>query len=288
MSENPLLNYRIQPGTFVRLPSGGKFYDHPPQLTVDGEIEVKPMNAVDELHFMNPDSLLNNEALFQVIRNCVPGIPEVREILKPDMDVIILGLRIATYGENLEVTGRCRKCKKEDTYMANLTNILATTKMISDDTAITLNDLTVNIKPFSVASQQQLTENMVQLRRTTNDLARRLKGNETDDQIIEKLKSEMNEMVEANARGLFAVAAASIVSVEMPNGVVITEPAYIHEWLDSLRAPDYKVIRDAVKRLSEEAVSRKMNFTCTHCEHKNEMEVEFDPANFFDTNSAKP
>ena len=115
---NPLSQYYTQPGTFAKLPSGGRYYSTPPVTTSDGEIEIRPMNAIDELQFQNPDGLLNNDSLVKVLQKTVPGIANANEILKPDLDVLLIALRIVTYGENMDVNTKCRntECGHEETY----------------------------------------------------------------------------------------------------------------------------------------------------------------------------
>ena len=75
-TNNPLGQYFRKPGLNVGLPSKGKFYKNPPKLTVDGEIAVFPMTAKDELLVKNADSLLNGDAIVQLIRSCVPDIAD--------------------------------------------------------------------------------------------------------------------------------------------------------------------------------------------------------------------
>ena len=162
-----------------------------------------------------------------------------------------------------------------------LTRILASAKSIGENTQIELNGLRINVKPFTVASQQNLTETMVNIKRTSKQLEAKLKGNETDEEVINKLREEMGAMVKESSAEIFRLASDSIVSIEMPDETVVSERPFIYEWLDTLRAPDYKVIRNAVQALSEETVDRHMTFVCTQCEHENNVEVQFDPANFF-------
>ena len=46
---NPLIQAYRKPALYVSLPSGGKFYDPKPKLSVDGELAIYAMTARDEL-----------------------------------------------------------------------------------------------------------------------------------------------------------------------------------------------------------------------------------------------
>ena len=57
MSENPLLDYYRQKEIYIKLPTGGKWYNKNPKLALDGEIGVRPMTLRDELVLTVPDAL---------------------------------------------------------------------------------------------------------------------------------------------------------------------------------------------------------------------------------------
>ena len=102
---NPLSNYFRKPEIYVKLPSQGRWY--PPntlQMNDQGEVGVMPMTARDELIIRTPDALLNGQATVDVIKSCVPDIKDPWQMPAMDLDSILLGLRIASYGENVEFT----------------------------------------------------------------------------------------------------------------------------------------------------------------------------------------
>ena len=70
----------------------------------NGEIGIFPMTARDELVLKTPDALLNGASTVEVINSCVPAITDAWEIPSVDMDALLIGIRIATYGENMDIT----------------------------------------------------------------------------------------------------------------------------------------------------------------------------------------
>ena len=70
---NPLTSLMRQPKIYIKLPSNGRFWapgslDTPP----NGEYAVYSMTARDEMMLKTPDSLLNGQAIVDVIEHCVP------------------------------------------------------------------------------------------------------------------------------------------------------------------------------------------------------------------------
>ena len=118
---NPLSEYFRSPKLYVRLPSGGKFYTKDiVEYPESGELPVFPMTAKDELIMKNPDSLLNGEAVSQLIKSCVPNVKNVREMISNDVDVLLIAVQGATHGDDIEVTAPCPSCENSITGIASV------------------------------------------------------------------------------------------------------------------------------------------------------------------------
>lgn len=283
MSDNPLKKYSVRPGTFVNLPSKGKFYPDQPELSADGELEVKPMSALDEIRLKNPDGLLNNESLYQVIEHVVPGIKKPKDIPTPDLDVIILSMRIATYGDTMPINATCSKCKTADDYVINLPHILANAKEIDlSNKTIEIDGLTIELRPHTTETSGELGNYQMEVLRA----AKQLELNVVSDQ-HETLNAQFRELVKKGSTLLFDIASKHIVSITTPDDIVVTDADFITEWLTELRAPEYQILSNAVTKLSVECIDRMFKYTCQNekCKHINTVEVSFDPSNFFGSSS---
>lgn len=279
MSDNPLMKYSARPGTYVTLPSKGKYYQNEIELTADGELEIRPMTASDEIRLKNPDGLMNSNSLYQVIEHIAPAIKNAKNMPTPDLDVIVIGMRIATYGEMMDVISKCQECNHEDTYQINLTQILAGAKSITAPDVIKIGDLEVTLRPQTSESKTMMNNYKVEVSRAARQLEHSTASGE------DEINSEFVKILQKGSSLIFEIAAKHIVSVSTPDDETITDHATIYEWLDDMAAPDYQVIRDAVNLLSEEVINRNFKFACTECENVNDVEVSFDPANFFGTSS---
>ena len=164
---NPLKKYFRQPKVYITLPSQGKFY---PQGTIDypenGEFPVYAMTAKDELTMKTPDALLNGQATVDVVQSCVPNIKDAWQMPSIDLDAILVAIRIATYGEQLEITSKVPKLGDERTYSVDLRKILNKLVTVQYNDTVKLHDMVVKLRPltyreFSSASIKTFEEQRI-------------------------------------------------------------------------------------------------------------------------------
>jgi hypothetical protein len=157
VNQNPLAGFMRQPKIYIRLPSGGEFWPAGSlDKTENGEYPVYSMTAKDELMLKVPDALMNGQAVTSVIEHCVPAIKNAWHVPNIDLDVILIAIRIATYGETMTVPVVLGDSTDLE-YGLNL-NLLMDTLMgqIKWETAISVSpDLTVHIRPINY---KQMTE----------------------------------------------------------------------------------------------------------------------------------
>jgi len=170
---NSLKNYYRQPQLHITLPSKGQWW--PPgsiEFSANNELPVMPMTAKDELAMKQPDALMNGQATVDVIQSCVPGIKNAWQIPSVDVDTILLGIRIATYGDSMEVNTTVPGTKLENTVQANLNTMMDQIKNPTFvDTIKTKNGLTITIRPWNykenTAVQMQAYEEQRMVRNIT-------------------------------------------------------------------------------------------------------------------------
>lgn len=102
---NPLAGHMRQPKIYIKLPSGGKYWrEGTLNPSVNGEYPVFSMTAKDELILKTPDALLNGQGVVDVIQSCMPNVTDAWATPNMDIDVILIAIRIATYGHMLPLT----------------------------------------------------------------------------------------------------------------------------------------------------------------------------------------
>ena len=129
IQHNPLKQYFRRPSIYIKLPSGGKYYA-PGVLnqTETGELPVYPMTAIDDITSKTPDALFNGSAVVELIKSCIPDIKEPWLINSIDLDAILIAIRSASAGNELEIETICPKCSEEAKYGINLVGLLSTLK----------------------------------------------------------------------------------------------------------------------------------------------------------------
>ena len=147
---NPLQKYFRQPKVYLDLPSKGKYY---PEGALDmpetGELPVFSMTAKDELTMKTPDALLNGAATVELIRSCVPNIIDPWKMPSVDLDAILIAIRIATYGEKLEITTKVPGVGDEKDFQIDLRQLLNKLTNVNFEDTLTIGNLYVTLRPLS-------------------------------------------------------------------------------------------------------------------------------------------
>ena len=149
-NSNPLNKYFRQPALYISLPSGVNYPPHvvtPPQT---GELGVMPMTAKDEIRFKTPDALMNGQGVVDVIHSCCPEIKDAWQIKSYDLDSILIAIRIATYGETMEINFSVPGINETAAHTVNLPAILEQIKSAKIEDSFTLQDgLKIGIRPLT-------------------------------------------------------------------------------------------------------------------------------------------
>ncbi len=275
VGSNPLMQYFRNKGIYVVLPSGGKFYNDSPELSELGEILINPMTAKDELVFKSPDYLLNGEALKKVIKSCVPGIKNVDEILSQDFNVIMLGIRSATYGNEMPYELNCPSCNEQIKFVVNIDQMFDQINVLDDEYTIDVDPLTVYIKPFDLKAQiksslaqfeQEAITNNLSIDTTLNDIQK----NDELAKIINKIAGLSYEMV-----------LGSIIKVKMPDDTFIDNIEQIKEWMYHLDKKTYDKINLEIGNISSIGFNNTVPIECESCSNNTIVPILFDPTLFF-------
>ena len=150
MTTNPLSMYMRQPKIYIRLPSNGQYWA-PGSLEVSetGEYPVYSMTAKDELALKVPDALMNGQAVVDVIQHCVPNVKNAWACPNLDLDILLIAIRLATYGEMMNTPVTIAELELE--YQVDLRIIMDQLQnQITWNPAVVINDeLTVFVKPLT-------------------------------------------------------------------------------------------------------------------------------------------
>lgn len=272
-SSNPLAKYFRVPGLNVKLPSGGHYLPKGSiEFSMTGELAVFPMRAADELLLKSPDALMSGYAVESLIASCVPGIKAPQLVSMPDLDVILLAIRAASYGEKMEVSTKCPECGHENTYDAHLPSMLGSIKTLPEQCMVRLSDeVTVQLRPYNL-------RNATQVNVATFEETRQLQFvEEADDETKRQaMNKSLKRMTELNGQ----MAADCVIQVNIPDGPVRNK-AQIAEFFANMPSVWSKKIEQALGDLNKAGLDRTLDVQCSKCSHEWKTELEFDPSSFF-------
>jgi len=278
--QNPLSEFFRGTPIYVPLPSCGFYSEKGDIITsVDGEIEVYPMTTADELLFKSPDALLNGESVARVIQSCAPGITNVRDLPMNDIEVLLLAIRQATYGIQIDYSSECPECQTEKEFGLDISWLLSNADKLEPNAQVKLeNGLVIKIKPYTYTSSVK---------------AALLAFNE--GKFLQMLMSEdlSDEEKAAKAAGSYKKAvdltmellSLSITSVHREGKLVTDNQDFISEFLSKTSRNDTKQIEEAIKKLNEVGIPKEMEIDCDNCQHEWKTSVNFDPSHFFEQSS---
>lgn len=117
MSENfnPLMDFARKFECSVKLPSNGCWYNDDIAFNAIGEVNIKPMLPLDEMMIVNPETLISGDAIIKTIESCCPDVKNPSQLYYPDVNVLLLGIKKASYGDEFKQSAICPNCwnKKE-------------------------------------------------------------------------------------------------------------------------------------------------------------------------------
>jgi len=275
---NPLSQFFRQPAIYIRLPSAGRNW---PAGSIDmpanGEIPVYPMTAMDEITYRTPDALFNGEAVTSVVQSCVPNIRDAWSIPACDLDTLLVSIRIASYGNSMDIDTTCPACQSESQYGLDLRSVID--KIRADDYTkpLTVGDLTIYLRPLNY---KEVTANSIlqfEQQKTVQVLS---DANTPDENKVQQINRMMRSMMEATVN----VLSQSIREIRTPTAVV-QEPSQILEFMQKCDRAMFNQIRDRVIQMRQVSEIQPLKMRCMSCQHEYEQAFTLDNARFFVSDS---
>ena len=227
---------------YTTLPSGGAYW---PSGAIDlssnptQEIGIMPMTMVDEINMRTPDSLMNGQAIVNMIQSCCPQIKDAWHAPILDLETILVGIRIATYGPKLDVSAKIPKIDKAHEFTIDISEAIANLTpgkfvekhLLKDGTQLTLKPMT-----YKTMTETNL-KNYEQARLATN-----LRNtNATESERLAEIQKSFKNITDLTIKNM----ADQIVSVQMDNDLINT-PQQVYEYVTNIPAPIAQEIKAIV------------------------------------------
>lgn len=274
-NQNPLSAFFRQPKIYISLPSNGKYYSSGSlDITENGEYPVYAMTAKDELLFKTPDALLNGSATVEVIKSCVPNIKDPWKMPSIDLDAVLIAIRLATYGAEMEVTTTCPSCGEEEDKAADLRQLLDNLRNLEFEDKIEIGkDMLVFIKPMAYSEISKASIKTLEQQRVFTIV--------NDENIPEEEKLKMFQVSFVKLTEItLDVVCDCISKIETSNGST-DNPEYIKEFLANTDKKVFEKINEHVQSMQVKSKMKALDTKCGHCEHEYKLEVSFDQSDFF-------
>ena len=279
---NPLNKYYRQPAIYIALPTKGRYYSADAYSpTPTGEIPVLPMTAKDEIAFKTPDAMINGQATVDVIRSCCPNILDPWQLTNYDLDTVLLAIRIATYGETMDITVTVPVVNEQVLHTVNLPAQLETVKNIEiKDSFRTKNGFTVHIKPLTY---RDVTDIQVKTFEQQKIVASVNASTIEPEQKTQRFADAYRKLTELN----FDMLSTSFTKIITPDGTEVTNREQIKEFLNNADSKLVNEMQDEMIVLRNQAQVRPVQLKSSEDQIKRGAPVSFtvpltfDNSNFF-------
>lgn len=281
---NPLEKYYRQPVIYITLPSKGKYYSKEVfEPTTTGELPVLPMTAKDEIEFKTPDAMISGQATVNVIQSCFPNIKDAWQIVNYDLDTVLLAIRIATYGDTMDVSGTIPGITPAEVmnHTLNLPQLLETMKDIKlKDEATTKSGFTIKCKPLTY---KKLSDSQVSAFEQQKQYATVATSKMSDQEKGKSFAQNFAKLTELN----FSMLVDAITEITTPDKQLVSDPDQIKSFIDNADAKIISEIQVVLGEIRTQAAIKPLKLKATDEQIKKgaratfEMPVTFDSSNFF-------
>jgi len=275
---SPLSAYYRQPKIYMSLPSGGAFY---PQgaldTSEDGKYAVYSMTAKDELMFKTPDALLSGQSTVAVINSCIPSIKDPWQMPTIDLDAVLVAIRIATYGEEMDIDTNCPACKEEQRYGFKLTNYLEELAQFNYNKVMTVGELTFHIRPYTYKEFTKKTLARIEQEKIFNIVNDK---DMSDEEKVDRFGVSFVRLTELTVENIADV----VKQIDTPNGSE-TDAAQIKDFILNSNKDIFEALSRGLNAMKAQLDLKVKNSKCDKCEHIFDINVTMDQADFFGARS---
>ena len=241
-NQSVLSKYKRQPKIYLALPSNGEYYPTNPQdKSGSGELPIYSMTAKDELEMKTPDALMNGESTTSVVKSCCPLIDDPWSIPNIDIDALLIAIRIATYGEKMDMEVPITGLKEPttETYQVDLREVLDSLRGLEWKEECQVGDLTFIIKPITYKQSTDFFQTTYEQQRIAGILA--------NEKIPEKEKLQaFKEGFKKLSQTTLELVVAHVAEIRTPEGSEINKQA-IREFFDSTDKATFTAVSDFVE-----------------------------------------
>jgi hypothetical protein len=269
---NPLQKFFRQPKIYISLPSKGLYYEPGALVGDHAHFPILAMTGIDEILVKTPDALFNGESTIRIIESCCPYIKDAKNMPVIDVDSILAGIKIATFGNTATVTKTCKNCGTENDYDVPLNTIIDYFSNLKFSNKITIQDnLEIIIRPLKYSEMSYFSMENFKLQKTLN---------QTTDLSEEDKKAKINEIYVKLSELQIELFLMAVENVIVDN-IVVTEKEYIEEWLKNVEKTVFGTIKKKIEENKDLWEIPETPVECNDCGTENKIQLSLDQSSFF-------
>jgi hypothetical protein len=272
--KNPLAAFYRQPKIYVKLPSGGLFYEPGSlDISVAGEYPVFGMTAKDEIMFKTPDALLSGQSTVEVIKSCMPAIVDPWKMPTIDVDFCLISIRIATYGDSMEVGSVCPHCEEDNTFSIVLQGWLDQYYGYEYQSVINVGPLEIHLRPFTYREMSNTAIKTMEQQRIFS-----IVNDETmsDEDKISKFSESFEKLTDLTVD----VVATCISKIVTPDGET-SDAVFIKDFIHNCTSDVFDQISKHLSTQKSNLEIKPQQVQCGECNGAYLLPVTMDQSNFF-------
>lgn len=272
---NPLAKHFRQPAIYLKLPSQGRFWpEETLDLPMNNEIPVYPMTAKDEIILRTPDALMNGQGMVDVIQSCCPNILDAWKMPSIDVDAVLIAIRIASYGTQMDMDLNCPHCGHEHALAVDLSRVLDGVAAPDYSEKVDCGTIKIKLHP-----QQYFTVNNTnQIRYEEDRILRTLASEAIDeDTKVAEYAKHLGRIVDLN----IDIVVNSTEYIELQDSTIVSDPAYIKEFYANCQSEIVHKVQTRLEKITKDSKFKNIDNSCPDCEKPYSVPLEFDYANFF-------
>jgi hypothetical protein len=239
------------------------------------------MTAKDELMLKVPDAVMSGQAVVDVVQHCIPNIKNAWNMPSIDLDVVLIAIRLATYGEKM-TTPITFDNDIEMEYTIDLRHVMDNlTATITWDPVVPISDdLTIFIKPMTY---KQINESALKTFETQKIMQVVNNDNLNEDEKLKMFKESFTKLTEIT----LGMVQASIIKIDSSQGGTDNKK-FIQEFIENVDKDVFNKIQNHIDSLRENNSIKPIQVPVTDEMRSKgitgeivEVPMVFDPATFF-------
>ena len=235
------------------------------------------MTAKDELMFKTPDALLTGQSTVELIKSCIPAILDPWLMPSIDLDFALIAIRIATYGDKMEVGCNCPNCNAENNYDVNLTAWFDNFSNFNYVDVVDADPLVMHIRPYTY---KELTKTSIKTMEQQR-IFQIINDDEISDEVkLEKFGASFVKLTELSVD----IIADCIVKIETPDGSV-DDKAMIKDFINNCSKDIFDKVSKHITSMKDQIELKEQSVKCNECDTEFSLPITMDQANFFGVKS---